>query len=235
MRRLTTLMLDTLYLRKDSAIALMRSSIKHVYAGYVEVVDDETHGDFWHWSSRVWPLESLVVGGIHQTSHGKGWPLRHDEVRTALHPLIHLRHLAFNADTYINDYPGSDFKDPNGGQNFWKPQSLLIDEEEKYLLGLQDAEDDVRTIFDRVHLHRMLQVATRCSEEFPELEWLFLGGYPIAIQDGRPEALSDQRIFGMFLFQYMFGVSDIVFQHNPKPENVFGSMTVYKASACVVM
>jgi len=139
-------------------------------------------------------------------------PIRHDEVRTALQPLVHLRHLAFNGDSYIEDYPGSNFEDAEGHQDFWNPQSLVINEEERHLLRLEHAKDDVMAIFDRVHLHRMLLVAKHYDEELPKLEWLFVGGYPMAIEDGRPEALSEKRIFGVFLFPYIFGVRDIVFK-----------------------
>ncbi|KAH7394519.1 hypothetical protein BKA66DRAFT_456598 [Pyrenochaeta sp. MPI-SDFR-AT-0127] len=164
--------------------------------------------------STLTSLEQLRLGALTSSGWDCEWVIDHYAIQTALRPLIRLRKLALNRDTYevYHDLGYGDV-DPVHYYEMQRPRSYQV------LLRVAYEETDAdRLLFDEFlkekweeqHRQDMLCIASQYGDIFPELEWIFLGQLPMEIEVGKSGKknvvlLSYDRNHCDALQQQMFG------------------------------
>lgn len=146
--------------------------------------------------SKITALEKLCIGAGEQCGWRHDWCVDHDMIRSHLSQLRDLKKLAFTRDTY--GCIGS------------------TEEYERYYVDklpiLEDiARDDwTEEMFEEKHRGRMVREATEYAKIFPQLDWIYLGQIPMAIEEDSqhmriPRPLTFERDDCWTLLRGIFG------------------------------
>ena len=146
--------------------------------------------------SQITTLEQLHLSAGFQIGWRHDWLIDHQVMRTYLRNLPLLKLLAFSRDSYSN--------------------GLTASSERYYVDGIRRLEDVLNEnhtpeMFEEEHRQYILQMADAYIEEMPNLEWLYFGQIPMAVEQCLEEkknvarALTTQRDDCYTLLQETFG------------------------------
>ena len=116
-------------------------------------------------------LEQVCLGAGPSWGWKYDWLIDHTSMRNYLSKLPRLKRIAFTRDSYENEI-------------YYLHQFLSL--EEMYASGLDyDAPKEARVpIWEDGHKRRMVAEGQKYISSMPELEWIFLGQYPMAVEKG---------------------------------------------------
>ena len=146
--------------------------------------------------SQITTLEQLHLSAGDQYGWRHEWLIDHQVMRKYLHKLPMLGKIAFSRDSYSNGFTASCERYYVDG---WR--------------GIEDVlnENHTKEKFEEEHRQWILHVANGYVEDMPQLEWLYFGQIPMAVEhcfESRRKiarALTDERDECWTFLQEMFG------------------------------
>lgn len=117
--------------------------------------------------SQITTLEQLHLSAGFQAGWCHDWLIDHQVMQTHLHKLPLLKKLAFSRDSYSDGFSESCRRYYDDGFRCFED---LMD------------ENHTKETFEEDHRHWILRVADDYIEKMPQLEWLYFGQIPMAVE-----------------------------------------------------